>query len=321
MKPAKNNLSSLSRDSTLVFLLRALYEVMTEYAVYIPDEGEPVVLSKGQLISLVERGCADTLIKSLPEIVARNIIKPTDPEEFDTPEDINALFIDVSGATTSSLERALNPDEPQFPEWWNAPVPFAMNARGMLRLNPMALKMFGNAPERLNAKQLPDREEFIVRVDGATQTRFITFKRLQPAIYSIEDCTEDLIEAQDITWWAAVGQAWVREIEAQGGKWQRLNTPPKNSKNYVQCDWQGESQGFLQVEAPSNSDIQNDTDYNEIENNFDYDNEIENKNANKELGKNFDTSNPKNDPDDVIGNIGPQAMALLAAGQTHYFEA
>ncbi len=312
MKQA-NSLSSLSRDSTLVFLLRALYEVMTEYAVYIPDEGDPVILSKGQLISLVERGCADTLIKSLPEIVARNIIKPSDPDEFDTPEDIKALFIDISGASTSTLERALNPDEPQFPEWWSAPVPFAMNTRGVLRLNPMALKMFGNAPERLNAKQLPDREEFIVRVDGATQTRFITFRRLQPAIYTIEDCTEDLIEAQDITWWAAVGQAWVREIEAQGGKWQRLNNPPENSKNFIACDWQGQPQGFLQVEAPSNADENLKPD--------DFENDEQNLTQEQEITSPENNNLIISKSDEVIDNIGPQAMALLAAGQTHFFEA
>ena len=316
MKPYKYNLSSLSREATLIFLLRTLYEVVMDFAVYIPDEGAPIVLSKGQLVSLVERGCADTLIKSLPEIIARNIITPTDPYEFDEPGDINALFIDITGASISTLERALNPDEPQFPEWWDAPVPFAMNARGMLKLNPTALKMFGSSPERLNAKQLPDRDEFIVRVDGVTQSRFITFTRLQPAIYSIEDCTDDLLEAQDITWWAAVGQAWVREIENQGGKWQRLNTPPGDNKNYIACDWQGQRQGFLKVDVPSKDNLQ------EIQ--ADENNNIDSQKIDTAATK----IEPQNDngldipqKDNVISDIGPQAMALLAAGQGHIFEA
>ena len=50
------------------------------------------------------------------------------------------MFIETGGAFVAKLSRALNPDEPQFPEWWEAPVAFAMSARGKLILNPEAIK-------------------------------------------------------------------------------------------------------------------------------------------------------------------------------------
>ena len=264
---------------------------MTEYCVYVPDNGSPVILSKGQLVSLVERGCADSLIKTLPEIISRNIIVPTDIEEFETPEDVQALFIETGGAFVAKLSRALNPDEPQFPEWWEAPVAFAMSARGKLILNPEAIKLFGSGPEKLNANELPDRNEFIVRIETPGQSRFLSFKKLQDGIFSLDDCTDDLLEAQDITWWAAAGQAWIKKLESEGRKWQRLNSIPddvQDEKNYYACEWQGQFRGYIYIDDSSDMDLT----------------------PAKTNKKRKRRKRKKN-----INNIGPQAMGLLTAGQ------
>ncbi|MBQ3446827.1 MAG: hypothetical protein IJG37_04195, partial [Synergistaceae bacterium] len=206
---------------------------------------------------------------------------------------------------------ALYPDEPQFPEWWNAPVPFALSSRGVLRLNDTAISMFGYGLEKLNAQELPDRDEFIVRLDGLNGTRFIAFRKLRPGIFTVDDCTEDLTDAQDITWWAAVGQAWVREIEAQGGKWQRLNNPPEGKgKAFRACEWQGQLQGYLSVEMPRRQK------------------DPQPKSEPTEPPEPPEPPEPQQEPqpeiirrpDDVITNIGPQAMALLAAGQSRGHE-
>ncbi len=301
------NLSSLTPDSTLLYFLRTLFGSTAEYAVYIPDSGDVIVLTKGQLVFLVERGCADTMIKTLPQLVSRNIIRPVNPEDLDYPEEIRALYVETTGSFISSLEIALYPDEPQYPEWWNAPVPFALSSRGVLRLNDTAVNMFGNGLEKLNAKELPERDEFIVRLDGLNGTRFIAFRKLKPGIFTIDDCTEDLTDAQDITWWAAVGQAWVREIESAGGKWERLDNPPEGkSKSFRVCEWNGQLQGYLNIDMPKRK---------------------------KTAPKKIETPKPEPEPeikdeeiqpeevmtrrpDDVVSSIGPQAMALLAAGQS-----
>ena len=224
------NLSSLTPDSTLAEFLRSVYETAVEYAVYIPEVGDAIILSKGQLISIVGRNCADAMIMRLPQLIERNIFNPLDPNGIDYPEENLALYVKNTGAFLNTLELALYPDEPQYPEWWNAPVPFAMASRGILRLNETAIKMFGVGLEQLNAQELPDRDEFIVKLEGLNGTRFIAFKKLKPGIFTIDDYTEDLTDAQDITWWAAVGRTWVKEIEAKGGTWQRLETPPEGKK-------------------------------------------------------------------------------------------
>ena len=185
----------------------------------------------------------------------------------------------------------------------------------MLRLNATALNMFGAGLEKMNAYELPERDEFIVRLDGLNGTRFIAFRKLKPGIFTIDDCTEDLTDAQDITWWAAVGQTWVKEIEAQGGKWQRLNEPPEGKgKAFRACEWQGQIQGYLNIEMPSRKKKA-----------------AVNSQAEPQENAQPQPQNitpPESEPslissDDVISNIGPQAMALLASGQTRegaYFQ-
>lgn len=305
------NLSSLTPDSTLLYFLRTLFGSAAEYAVYIPDSGDVIVLAKGQLVFLVERGCADAMIKTLPQLASRNIIHPVKPEELDYPEEIRALYVETTGSFISSLETALYPDEPQYPEWWNAPVPFALSSRGVLRLNDTAVKMFGNGLERMNAKELPERDEFIVRLDGLNGTRFIAFKKLKPGIFTIDDCTDDLNDAQDITWWAAVGQAWVREIESAGGKWERLDNPPEGkSKSFRACEWNGQLQGYININMPKRKKaavkkIESPAPEPELESQQ----EIKHEDIQPEEVM-------TRRPDDVVSSIGPQAMALLAAGQS-----
>ncbi|MBQ3654263.1 MAG: hypothetical protein II954_07595 [Synergistaceae bacterium] len=305
------NFPSLTPESTLLVFLRTLFSSAAEYAVYIPSVGEVIVLNKGQLVFLVERGCADAMIKTLPQLAERGIIQPINPESIEYPQDLRALYVSNTGSFTGSLETALYPDEPQFPEWWNAPVPFALSSRGVLRLNDTAISMFGYGLEKLNAQELPDRDEFIVRLDGLNGTRFIAFRKLRPGIFTVDDCTEDLTDAQDITWWAAVGQAWVREIEAQGGKWQRLNNPPEGKgKAFRACEWQGQLQGYLSVEMPRRQK------------------DPQPKSEPTEPPEPPEPPEPQQEPqpeiirrpDDVITNIGPQAMALLAAGQSRGHE-
>ncbi len=309
------DLSLLTPDSTLLFFLRTLFSTSAEYGVYIPDSGGAVVINKGQLISMVERNCSEAMIKRLPQLAERNIFKPLDITKIDENEleDSLALYVKNTGSFLENLEFALDPDAPQFPEWWNAPVPFAMSSRGVLKLNNKAVSMFGTGLEKLNAAELPDRDEFIVRLDGLNGTRFIAFRYLSPGIFSIDDCTEDLTDAQDITWWAAVGRTWVKEIEARGGTWQRLSTPPEG-KNFRACEWDDEIQGYLNIEMPKKK--AKNEDLNKKKKTAPKP-KLEEVKVNEEAEKENETPETeiKKNPDDVIGQIGPQAMALLASGQ------
>ena len=156
----KPNLSILTPESTLLFFLRTLFSTIAEYAVYIPDLGDVIILAKEQLVSLVERGCADSMIKTLPQLIARNIVNSLNPYDFDYPEELNALYVSMTGSFIATLETALYPDEPVLPEWWEAPVPFAISSRGILRLNSTAKNLLGSEVEKLNAREL-DRKSVV----------------------------------------------------------------------------------------------------------------------------------------------------------------
>ena len=292
-----SELNSLTPESTLLYFLRTLFASDAEYAVYIPDSGDVIVLSKGQLMSLVERGCADAMIKTLPQLSERNIVRPLNPQEIEYPNDAKALYVETAGAFAGTLETAISPDEPQFPSWWDAPVPFAIASRGVLRLNDTAISMFGTGLEKMSVSELPQRDEFIVKLEGLNGERFIAFRKLRPGIFTVDDCTEDLTDAQDITWWAAVGQTWIKEIEAKGGKWQRLSSPPEGRRKRP-CEWQGQLQGYLDIQMPERKKPVSQKP----------------KEAPKILPA--EIKSEQRQPDDVISNIGPQAMALLAAGQS-----
>ena len=299
--------SSLTPESTLLFLLRTLFETASEYAVYIPEAGDVMILTKGQLVSMVERNCADSMIKTLPQLAERSIFKPLKPEEIEYPHEIRALYVRNTGSFVSTLDTALYPDEIQFPEWWNAPVPFALCSRGILKLNDNAVQKFGTGLEKLNANELPERNEFMVRVEGAEKDRLMAFKKLRPGIFLIDDCTDALNDAQDMTWWAAVGQAWIAEIESQGGKWQKTDEPPEDKKVFRACEWQGQLQGYLIIEMPPRKKIKR----KKPEEVQQPDKINENENESKELKTETNRIH-----EDIVGSIGPQAMALLAAGQT-----
>ena len=189
-------------------------------------------------------------------------------------------------------------------------MPFAISSRGILRLNETAKKMFGSGLEKLNTHELPERDEFIVRLEGTNGARFMAFRKLKPGIFTLDDCTDDLNDAQDITWWASVGQAWTREIEAQGGKWQRLSNPPEEkNKVFRVCEWQGEIQGYLLIDMPKKKKAAS----KKVKAQTQTQNQSQSQNINQEI-------NTQRKPDDVISNIGPQAMALLAAGQSRDHE-
>lgn len=305
------NLDNLTPESTLLYFLRVIFASDCEYAVYIPDFGGAIVLHKSQLVFLVERGCSDAMIKTLPQLAERNIVKPVNLEEIEYADDIQALYVETTGAFIGSLETALNPDEPQYPKWWDAPVPFAISSRGVLRLNDTALSMFGTGLEKMNAAELPERDEFIVRLDGTNATRFIAFRKLRPGIFTVDDCTEDLNDAQDMTWWASVGQAWAKEIEAKGGKWQRLSAPPEGkTKGFMTCEWQGQLQGYFDIQMPKRAKPSEKIEVPEVLPESEY-------NENEPLQPEPLTARHS---DDVIGSIGPQAMALLTAGQSREHE-
>ena len=243
-------LLELSRSSSLLVFLRAMYSLMLDYGVYLPDDADPLVFSKEQVVVLVERGKAEALVRDLPELAKEGLFRPLDPDDAALPEDVGAIVVERHGARAATVREAVTPVEPEYPEWWEAPVPFAMCTRMGMRLNPTAVVMFGADLERLSVTALPEKDEFIVELEGKGRPCFLAFRRLEPDIFTLDDCTGDLMEAQDISWWAAVGRAWISKLEADGQSWRRAETLPADFKGQAwPCEWQGRFLGYLCVDG------------------------------------------------------------------------
>lgn len=243
-------LLSLSPGSTLLVLLRALYRLLLDYGVLWADGSEePFVFRKEQLVALVERGQSEALVRDLPRLAGEGLLRPVEPEAEEL-ERARAILVERRGARVLSLAEAVAPWEPEFPEWWEAPLPFALCARGRMRINRTAALMFGPDLERLSVAELPEKDEFIVELEGRTPPCFLAFRRLEPDIFILEDCTGELSEAQDISWWAGLGRAWVASIEGEGRTWRREEVPPEGFAGCAwPCEWGGRLLGWLCVES------------------------------------------------------------------------
>ena len=292
-------LLSLSPGSTLLVLLRTLYRLLLDYGALWPDGSEQAfVFHKDQLVALIERGQSEALVRDLPRLADEGLIRPVGPGE--EGEGAQALLVERRGARVLPLAEAAAPWEPKFPEWWEAPLPFALCARGRMRINRTAALMFGTDLERLSVADLPEKDEFIVDLEGRDPPCFLAFRRLEPDIFILEDCTGDLMEAQDISWWAGLGRAWVASIEKEGRTWRREEDalPEGFAGQAWPCEWEGRFLGWLCVEGPAASDGGEP----------DAPPPIPRKKPRARR------SPPKRE-DEVLKAIGPQTMGLLAPGR------
>ena len=261
-------LKSLTTKSSLVMLLRTLYRLGLNYCV-LPTTGEyayVVVFTKDQLVSLIERSSEEAFIAEIPKRVAQGLFKPVAILKSDAsasnfvlnggsadPEGLQVLVIEEDGAKVSSLEEALAPKVPDFPEWWEAPVPFAMCGYGKLHVNNTAMLMFGQGLKRMPVDDIPDKNEFIVTLEGGESHCSVTFRRLEGDIFVLEDSTSDIAAAEDVAWWAAVGKAWGAMLDLEKRSYRRCSEEEAESLSSKEilvfpCEWGGELLGYFCVE-------------------------------------------------------------------------
>jgi hypothetical protein len=259
-------LRSLTTRSSLAVLLRALYRMGLDYCVLPPADGfaDIIVFTKDQLVSLIERNSSETSVLDISRRVAQGLFKPvaifkSDASSSDfvskggfaDPEKLQVLVIDEEGANVTSLKKALIPRTPNFPEWWEAPIPFAMFETGKTYLNRTAMLMFGPDLRRIATGDLPDKNEFLVTLEGKESPCTVTFRRLEGDIFMLDDCTGDAAAAADITWWAAIGKAWAATLAEEKRACCRCDeTEAENLRADHQifpCEWEGELLGYFCV--------------------------------------------------------------------------
>jgi hypothetical protein len=248
-------------------LLRTLYRMGLDYCVLPPAEefSDVIVFSKDQLVSLIERSSSENSIMDIAKRVAQGIFKPVAIFKSDfsssdflskggitDPEELQVLVVDDEGANILSLKEALRPRTPEFPEWWEAPVPFAMCEGGKLHVNHTAMLMFGPDLKRLAIDSFPEKNEFLVALEDRQSPCSISFRRLEGDIFMLEDCTGDIAAARDITWWAAIGKAWVKALDEEKRAYLRCGDEEvetfRAGHSILPCEWEGELLGYFCVE-------------------------------------------------------------------------
>ena len=261
-------LESLTPKSSLAMLMRTLYRMGLNYCV-LPPTGEysyVIIFTKDQLASLIERSSSDAFIAEIPKRVDQKHFKPVAIFKSDSsssdfiskggfaePERLQVLVIEEDGAKVSSLKEALAPRVPDFPEWWEAPVPFAMCGYGKLHVNHTAMLMFGPDLKRMSIGDIPDKNEFLVTLEGGESLCSVTFRRLEGDIFVLEDSTNDITAAEEVAWWAAVGKAWAATLDLEGCSYRRCDEEEaeylRSQKNIVlTCEWGGELLGYFCVD-------------------------------------------------------------------------
>jgi hypothetical protein len=269
--PYNQALKALTVKSSFAVLLRTLYRIGLDYCVLPPEEKfkNIIVFTKEQLVSLIERGSPETAISDIPQRVAQGLFKPVailktnsppndfisdfiSKGDFEDLERLRVLVIDDAGATVSSLKEALTPKGPSFPEWWEAPVPLALWEEETLHVNRTGVLMFGSDLKRLAG--LPDKDEFLVTLEGKPNPCTVNFRRLEGNIFMLDDCTSDVAAAADIAWWAAVGKAWAATLDRKNLAYRRCTEEEakvlraEDENTVLLCEWEGEVLGYLCLE-------------------------------------------------------------------------
>jgi hypothetical protein len=250
----EQSLQSLTSQSSLLVLLRTLYGMVLDYCVLksLGDSEKVIVFTKDQLISLIERSSPDTSVGDLPKLAARGLFRSVIPPESDNTR---VLVVEEEGASVSSIREALA-SGPVFPEWWGAPVALAVRSAKKLYFNPTAVQTFGPELKRLASCSLPDRDEFLVELEGSRTACLLTFRRLEQNVFILEDSTGDAALAEDIAWWASIGKAWVATLDGEKRSWRRcaeseIDVLREGEKNMVlPCEWEGRLLGYFCVENP-----------------------------------------------------------------------
>ncbi|MDR2174599.1 MAG: hypothetical protein LBO82_01510 [Synergistaceae bacterium] len=261
-------LKILTPDSNLTEMLRTMYRTGVDHCVMLPswDFRDYVVFTKDQLVLLIERDSPDVRISDIPRLAAEGAFKPllfsdrpTLPDDADVdPDELPVLVVEDDQVGLSSLREAIASQAPDLPAWWEAPVPLVMHRRRRIYPNPTAERMFGEELREL-PRDLPEKDEFLVSLRSGDSPRSLMFRRLEDDIFTLEDCTGDVLAAADIAWWAALGKAWMTildkgkrvyrryekaEIEEMGEE-ERAALSAENT--LISCEWEDGIVGYLCV--------------------------------------------------------------------------
>ena len=250
----QNLQTGLTLDSPLSSLLRNLYIHSLDHCAPLV-RGEAAIVTKDQLISILERGHGEKKVRDIPrllsssaslrEMVQKNLLKDRTP----------VLTVDEEGfeiLPAANLSLSTWPSREELPFWWNAPLPFVAVALGKIILNEKAQSLLGNMPLEKLLGNPPEDKEFVLEPSSGT----FLFREVAPSIYLVEDVSSDVSSAREISWWAAVGKAFVEKLHTEDKTTERSDVfsalGPGTAEECLPCLWEGKILGYLLVRHEQN---------------------------------------------------------------------
>ncbi|TDY61773.1 hypothetical protein C8D99_10411 [Aminivibrio pyruvatiphilus] len=232
---------------TLSKVLRDLYLHGIEFCLFFsPCEGHPV-FSKDQIISVLEKGEGERNVCELTKLCP----------SFSTLEDLlekkvlvkqTELLVlkdaDLRILSVSSIAGMAEGDvETGIPLWWDAPLPFVSWTGGRFTANRKAAEVLGGIPVPRGKGP-----EFLCETSGG---KCFLFREIHPAVFLVDDVSEDMGNAKEMTWWAAVGKAFVSRLRGKGFSVEKTTEVPSAAEDerdeVLACVWDDNILGYLKV--------------------------------------------------------------------------
>jgi len=189
---------------------------------------------------------------------------------------------------------------------------------GKLHVNHTAMLMFGPGLKRMPLTDIPDKNEFLVTLEGGESRCSVTFRRLEGDIFVLEDSTSDIAAAEEVAWWAAVGKAWAAALDRENRSYRRCGEEEAEDLRsrealVLACEWGGELLGYFCVEDKPAGAVKKVKGTEKAKAAEPAKAAKKAKKAKKEEKKRASVTSPAPKPD-ALSVLGPQAMGLLAPG-------
>ncbi len=241
----------LNLDSSLSTLLRNLYLHGVEHCAPL-IRGESAIFTKDQVVAILERGYGEKKVRDIPELLSSANIQKKIAGKNLFKDRTSVLAVNEEGcevlpAGSLALSTPVRPTGADTPSWWNVPLPLVSVASGKIVLNEKARILLQGVSLNGLLDDLPDEKEFVLEPLAGT----FLFREIAPQIYLAEDVSADVTSAREISWWAAVGKAFVEKFRGEGKITSRSDVlpsfKPSTGEECLPCLWEGKVLGYLLV--------------------------------------------------------------------------
>jgi len=256
-------------ESPLSSLLRSLYLHGVEHCALATAKGYPIY-SKDQIVSLLERGNADTKVSDAIALLSSNgfsclteqrLMEPLTPVLLVTDRGVE--LVPAGRIPQPSPEQeCTTPDEGtkdlDLPCWWTIPLPLALLTGKKTALNPAAEKLLDGFTLPSFARKKKHPNEFLLELSSKStkkrmsSSRHFLFTPLEASFFLVQDVSEDLQSAEQMEWLASIGQAFLSDLKCKGISVRQIRSAEyldeEEKGKHLACIWEEKLLGYVCID-------------------------------------------------------------------------